>query len=309
MIATTLVRALDVDPASHPRGRSHICSASGLAVIGDWFYFVADEENHLIALPKDGVEAGALQLLPLGEDPLPADDAERKRRKKDLELVFDVPAQAGAPRMLVAWGSGSRASRDVGYVMTLAADGSLEGRPRRISLAPLHDVLRGYTGDLNIEAGLVLGNELHLFSRASEEAPTNGWFRIDLDALTGFLHTEGDAPRVPAVRFAEIDLGRMGGVPVGISDATARSDGGWLLSGSAEHESDVDDDDRIEGSVLLACAPGGHVTWQARLEGHHKVEGIAFDGRGTLWMTTDDDAPDVPSQLRRLDWPPSGFNG
>jgi hypothetical protein len=88
-----------------------------------------------------------------------------------------------------------------------------------------------------------------------------------------------------------------------------RRGGGWVLSASAEHTSDAYDDGRVEGSVLLACAPGGDVTWQARLEGHHKVEGIAFDGRGALWMTTDDDAPDVPSQLRRLPWPPSGFAG
>lgn len=307
MVATTLVRRLEVDPACHPRGRSHISSASGLVVIGDWFYFVADDENHLIAVPKDDVEAGGLQMLRLGEGALPADDKERKRRKKDLELVFDVPATAGAPRMLVAWGSGSRPSRDVGYVMALAADGSLEGRPRHVSLAPLHDLLRGHTAELNIEAGLVLGDELHLFSRANPKAPSNGWFRLDLREVVDFLLADGRASQVPAVQCAEIDLGRMGGVPVGISDATARDDGGWLLSASAEHTSDAYDDGRVEGSVLLACAPSGSVTWRAQLDGHHKVEGIAFDGRGSLWMTTDDDAPDVPSQLRRLSWPPSGF--
>ncbi|GHA86235.1 DUF6929 family protein [Cognatilysobacter bugurensis] len=309
MVATTLVRRLEVDPASHPRGQPHISSASGLAIIGGWFYFVADDENHLIAVPADDVEAGVLQMLPLGDERLPDDDAERKRRKKDLELVFDVPAGASAPRMLVAWGSGSRPSRDVGYVMALAADGSLEGSPGRVCLAPLHDLLRRHTAELNIEAGLVVGSELHLFSRASAKAPSNGWFRIGLDAVIEFLLGDDGSSQVPAVRFAELDLGRMGGVPLGISDATAREDGGWLLSASAEHTSDAYDDGKVEGSVLLACAQGGHITWRAQLDGHHKVEGIAFDGQGALWMTTDDDAPDVPSQLRRLSWPPSGFAG
>jgi hypothetical protein len=309
MVATTLVCQLEVDPASHPRGQPHISSASGLVILGDWFYFVADDENHLITVPKDRVEARAFQMLPLGEGRLPADDAERKRRKKDLELVFDVPARAGAPRMLVAWGSGSRASRDVGYVLRLASDGRLEGSPRRVSLTPLHDVLRRHTAELNIEAGLVLGDELHLFSRASPKAPSNGWFRIDLAAVIAFLLANGQTAQVPAVRVAEMDLGQMAGVPVGISDATARDDGGWLLSASAEHTSDAYDDGRVEGSVLLSCAHDGNITWRAQLDGHHKVEGIAFDGRGSLWMTTDDDAPDVPSQLRRLPWPPPGFTG
>lgn len=308
MVATTLVRRLEVDPACHPRGRPHICSASGLVVIGDWFYFVADDENHLIAVPKDDVEAGALRMLPLGGSDLPAEDAERKRRKKDLELVFDIPADADAPRTLVAWGSGSRPSRDIAYTMTLATDGSLEGSPRRVSLAPLHDVLRRHTAELNIEAGLVLGDELHLFSRANEKAPSNSWFRIDLDAIVDFLQAEGRASQVPEVRYTELDLGRMGGVTIGISDATALDDG-LLLSASAEHTSDAYEDGRIEGSMLLACGPHADVRWRAQLDGHHKVEGIAFDGRGRLWMTTDDDAPDVPSQLRSLQWPPSGFTG
>lgn len=309
MVPTTLVRRLDVDPAVHPRGRPHISSASGLAILGDWFYFVADDENHLIAVRSDDVEAGALRMLPLGGGRLPADDEERKNRKKDLELVFDVPANAGAPRMLVAWGSGSRTSRDVAYVAALAGDGSLQGEPRQVSLAPLHDVLRGHCAKLNIEAGLVLGDELHLFSRANAKAPPNGWFRMDLDAITAFLLAGDRSPDVPAIRFTELDLGRMGGVPVGISDATAHGDGGLLLSASAEHTSDGYDDGRIEGSVLLTCLNCGDVTWRTRLEGHHKVEGIALDGQGSLWMTTDDDAPDEPSQLRRLAWPPSGFTG
>ena len=42
-------------------------------------------------------------------------------------------------------------------------------------------------------------------------------------------------------------------------------------------------------------------------DGALKVEGIAFDARGALWLTTDADAPDVPSDLRRVACPPPGF--
>jgi hypothetical protein len=156
---------------------------------------------------------------------------------------------------------------------------------------------------------LVFGDGLHLFSRANAKAPSNAWFRIDLDAVIKFLVAEDRIAQEPSVRFATVDLGTLGGVPLGISDATALGDGSWLLSASAENTSDAYDDGKVEGCVLLACRPDGSITWRAQLDGHHKVEGIALDGQGSLWMTTDDDQPEVPSQLRRVSWPPPGFPG
>ncbi|MGJ7901785.1 DUF6929 family protein [Lysobacter sp. 1R34A] len=307
MILTTPVRSLEIDPASHPRGQPHISSASGLAIVGDWFYIVADDENHLIALRSDDVEVGALRMLPLLEAPLPADPAERKRRKRDLEALFPVPGDEDRSPMLVAWGSGSRAQRDFAYVVGLSANGSLAGAARAVSLTRLHDVLRRHVGELNIEAGLVKGEDLYLFSRANRSAPVNGCFRLDLDLAIGFLLAGESAAEVPPVRFTELDLGRIGEVPLGITDATALEDGGWLLSAVAEDASNAYDDGRCAGAVLAACDPSGKVIWTGQLDGGVKVEGIAFDEQGALWLTTDADDPGVPSGLRRLRWPPPGY--
>lgn len=49
------------------------------------------------------------------------------------------------------------------------------------------------------------------------------------------------------------------------------------------------------------------IVWTAPLDGALKVEGIAFDERGALWLTTDADAPGLPSDLRRMAWPPPEF--
>lgn len=306
MILSTLVRSLEIDPASHPRGQPHISSASGLTIVGDWFYIVADDEHHLVALRSADVEAGALRMLPLLDAPLPTDPAERKRHKRDLEALFHVPGDKGRAPMLIAWGSGSRAQRDFAYVVGLAASGSVEGAVRAVSLARLHEVLRRHVGELNIEAGLVQGDDLCLFSRANRSAPVNGCFRLDLGLVIDFLLTDEGAAEVPPVRFAELDLGRIGEVPIGITDATPLKDGGWLLSAVAENTSNAYDDGRCAGAVLVACDPSGKVAWTGQLDGGFKVEGIAFDEQGRLWLTTDADDPGVPSGLRRLRWPPPG---
>ena len=308
MITSTLVRALDIDAASHPRGQPHISSASGLVIVGGWFYFVADDEHHLIALPSTDVASGALQMLALAAAQLPADHAERKRRKSDLEALFHVPGDGRRPPMLIAWGSGSRAQRDVAHVIPLAPDGSLAGAARAVSLTPLHDVLRSRIGELNIEAGLVLGDALWLFSRANVGTPVNGCFRFDLGQAIDFLLADKAGTAVPPVRFMELDLGRMGDVPLGITDATPLKQGWWLLSAVAENTSNAYDDGSCEGVVLAACDPDGNVAWTGQLDDGFKVEGIAFDVQGALWLTTDADSPGVPSELRRLQWPPPGFS-
>src|SRR5690606_17353681 len=181
MLTSILVRSLGLEPGSHPRAQPHISSASGLVIVGGWFYFVADDESHLIGLPGTDVESGALQLWPLEDARLPADHAQRKRLKRDLEALFHVPGDGRRAPMLVAWGSGSTPRRDVAYVIGLDAAGGRAGGARKIPLTRLHDVLRASTPDLNIEAGLVQGDALWLFSRANTGTPSNACFRVDLD--------------------------------------------------------------------------------------------------------------------------------
>ena len=60
-----------------------------------------------------------LRRLAAGD--LPADFAERKRRKPDLEALVLLPGQG----TLLALGSGSRAQRERGFLVQLQADGSL----------------------------------------------------------------------------------------------------------------------------------------------------------------------------------------
>ncbi len=307
MITSTLIRRLDIDAAAHPRGQPHISSASGLVIVSDWCYIVADDENHLIALQSNDVESGTLRMLPLLDARLPDERKERKRQKKDLEALFHVPGDERRPSLLIAWGSGSRPQRDFAYVVGLDADGGVAGAARAVRLTRLHDALRSRVAALNIEASLVQGDSLLLFSRANVDAPLNGCFRFDLQQMIDFLLADEGSTDVPRFDFTTLDLGRMRDVPMGITDATPLKEGGWLLSAVAENTSNAYDDGQCHGSALVACDRDGKVTWTEPLDGAPKVEGIAFDAQGALWLTTDADEPDVPSDLRRMAWPPAGF--
>lgn len=306
MIASTCVRRLTIDPACHPGQQPHISAASGLVIAGDWFYIVADDEHHLVALRRRDAASGALQLRRLVEGDVPTDPAARKRAKRDLEALLHLPGDAREPAMLVAWGSGSRPQRDVAYAVQLDAEGALTGDLQAIDLAPLHRVLPEHAGTLNIEAACVQDDALWLFSRANAGSPVNGCFRIDLQQAIDFLRAGGGQHALPRVDFSTLDLGCIGPVPLGITDATALPEGGWLLSAVAEDTTNAYDDGRCLGSVLAVCGHDGAVAWRDRLEGDPKVEGIALDGSGVLWLTTDADDPAVASELRCLQWPPRG---
>lgn len=305
MISSELIRQLELDAASHPRQQAHISAASGLVIAGDWFYIVADDENHLAALRRSEANSGALRMLCLVEGELPVDPAARKRQKRDLEALFHLPGDGKRTPMLIAWGSGSRPQRDFAYAVELGAQGNLAGSVRTIALASLHGAMRSHVEELNIEAGFVQGDGLWLFSRANAGAPVNGCFRIDLAQAMDFLLGGEGSGVVPELDFSPLDMGRIGGVPLGITDATPLAEGGWLFSAVAENASNAYDDGQCEGTVLGVCDPDGKVAWMDRLEGGFKAEGIALDERGVLWLTTDADDPGVPSQLRCLDWPPA----
>ena len=78
------LRELRMPPAAHPRGQTHLSSASGLVVVGDRLYFVADDEHHLGALPLAQATGDApVTLHRLRPDDLPQEAWARKARKPD----------------------------------------------------------------------------------------------------------------------------------------------------------------------------------------------------------------------------------
>ena len=96
----TLLHPLQLDPAQHPRGLSHLSAASGLVRVRQRLYVVADDELHLgqfddCSSPTPNAAPGTLLRLLDGE--LPAGKKQRKAAKPDLESLALLPPLPGCP--------------------------------------------------------------------------------------------------------------------------------------------------------------------------------------------------------------------
>jgi hypothetical protein len=297
MLATQRLRQLLLDPADHPRGQAHLSSASALVLAGRKAYVVADDEHHIAQFDARAPAASPLRLLRIADGPLPADAAQRKARKPDLDALVRVPARGAAEQdLLVVWGSASRPQRERAFVLGLDGEGETSGAVRALSLASFCQPLREHFGALNLEAGAVQGDQLHLFQRAHRGQPLNGHVSFALDAVQAWLRGEtAEAPRPLAL--ASLELGRVDGVPLGITDAAVLPEGGWVLSAVAEDTADAYADGACVAAAVVLLDAALQVRRCTLLQGAPKVEGIAVAGPGRLWLVTDADDPGRPSEL------------
>jgi hypothetical protein len=162
------LRELDLDEAPGEGVAPHVSSASGVVRRGDFVYVIGDDEVHLGVFRLSSPEPGRWVRVLQGD--LPDDGGGRAGQKPDLEALTVLPPFEGHPYgALLGLGSGSAPERDRGFVCRLAADGSIEGEPDELSLAPLYRLLREHADELNIEGAATMGDRLWLLNRASEK--------------------------------------------------------------------------------------------------------------------------------------------
>lgn len=303
-LQTTFLRDLLVDARAHPRGQPHLSAASGLVRAGRLLYLVADDEHHLGVL--DAGLQGAVQLQRVRAGDLPADKARRKRMKADLEALALLPAGAGWPQgALIALGSGSRPNRCTGFLLPLAADGSLLGAPCTFDLSPLYRPLQARFADLNIEGAFADATAFHLLQRANRGHAGNACISYPLDDFLAWM--TGTARTLPTpLRVTPFDLGDVDGIPYGFTDATPLPGGGWIFSAVAEDTQDSYADGRCAGAAIGRVSAQGQLQVVQPIAGSPKVEGIAWMEPGRLLLVTDADDPGTASQLLELRWPSGG---
>jgi hypothetical protein len=282
------VRNLDVAAAEHPRAQAHLSSASGLVLAQGRLYTVADDEHHLGAF--DPTRDEPVQLVRLLPGDLPPDKRERKKRKPDTEALTALPGAR-----LLALGSGSKPNRRRGFL--LAMNGS--GPAREIDLSALYLPLAEHFADLNIEGAFVQDDHFHLLQRGNKGDARNARITFPLADVEAWLAGAAAAPTATAIHALE--LGSVDGVPLGCTDGAALPGGGFMFSAVAENTDDSYADGACGASAIGWTDPQGRIAGLAMLAGAPKVEGIALDGRGGLWMVTDADDPLQPSQLLALD--------
>jgi len=293
----TTLRELDLAEATAEGRDPHLGGASGVVRRGDFVYVIADDELDLGVFRVSGDEPG--EARPILPGSLPDDESERKGAKPDLEALTALPPFEKTPYGgLFGLGSGSdsEGNRDRGFFWAFAADGSLEGKPKVIDLAPLYGLLREELGDLNVEGAAVMGDELWLFHRGNEGEAGNVVAEIALNDLAGSLTGDLDIDVDELKELRTYDLGEMDGIALCFSDATALSEDTVCFTASAEGEEDGD----IRGSVVGTISTTGEVRRLRTIDRKWKVEGVhaAVDtGVIDFVFVCDQDDEDVASPL------------
>ncbi|MET0808319.1 MAG: hypothetical protein ABWX93_06125, partial [Pseudoxanthomonas sp.] len=189
MVPTRQVRTLYLQAAPMTPAMAHISAASGMVVIGNRLYVVADDELHLGVFELANASAG--RLVRLLEGALPHGHAERKAAKPDFEVLVRLPAFPAHPHgALLALASGSRPNRRSAACLPLDASGSIAGRPRAVDLSPFYVPLQTTFPDLNIEGAVIVEDQLVLLQRGGKSQPASALVYFPLSRFFDAINAE-----------------------------------------------------------------------------------------------------------------------
>ncbi len=287
----------------------HVRAASSMAWLNDVIALVQDDAN-FVALVDPGSGSARAIALPAGEGGLRQFDDGRGNKKYKLDLEACAAIDTSSGPLLLALGSGSKKRRRT----ILTVDGWRADAPglTLTDATTLYERLEresAFAGsDMNIEGALVVGDQLRLFGRGNGKAqngllPLNATCELSLDALLAYLHTGGLADPPAPTRAHQYDLGVLGGITLGFTDA-ARFGADVLFSAAAEASADASADGLVGGSVLGVIDVRGRVRYTelCDADGHpfrEKVEGLvlARDGRSRALIVIDPDDASRPAEL------------
>jgi hypothetical protein len=295
MIALTLLRELDLAFPTEAGRPLHLSAASGLICIQSRAYAIADDELHLGVFRLDRNEPG--QLIRLFDGTLPAKAGPRKKEKPDIEAIVKLPASSKQPHgALLVLGSGSRANRQRGAILTLDASGGIAGSPRVVDISSLYAALHSEFDELNIEGAAVIGNEMLLLQRGNKGDNRNALVRFALDPYIDAISAAG---RADIVCIDQFDLGEIAGIPLSFTDAAALPDGRLLFVAAAEDTGNAYDDGRCAGAAA-GIIKGSTLQRLEPFERPCKIEGVHAHVDGgiiRLLLVTDADDAATPAQL------------
>lgn len=303
MIPMERVRALKLAEPAGPDDSRRVQAASGLVIVDGTLYVVSDDQLYLASFPNMGRDAG--RVVPLLEGHLSKDTKERKEDKPDLESLspldaFDRFSNGG----LVTVGSGSSDKRIHGAFAAFAGDGSIE-EVVMLDARPLLEALHERLPGLNLEGTAVTGEVLRVLQRGNEEGSVNAHIDLDLSLLQDQISKGGPLTGDLILDIHEHELGQMRGVRLCFSDADTLPDQRIVFSASAEPD-DGDGDGSSLGSSIGLMSPDGEVLELEPIDVQVKVEGLAViveEDSIQAYMVTDEDDPDIPTDLWRLQLP------
>lgn len=293
------LRTLELDAPSSPGGLAHVAAASGVVRRAEYVYVIADDELHLAVFDASSDAPGRLETVLSGE--LPVEPGARSEAKPDLEALTTLPPFEGHPHgALLGLGSGSTQERDRGFAWALASDGSLEGEPIELDLAPLYTLLRERLDAVNVEGAAVMGDELWLLQRGNSEHGENVVVALSCAEVVESFERDRVLAAEEFHGLLAFDLGELHGAALTFSDASALGGDVLVFTASAEDSSDTTGKGAILGSVVGTIDRGGEVRRLRTIDRKYKVEGVhAVLDTGVITMTfvCDQDDPQEASPL------------
>lgn len=287
MIALRTVRQLPVS------------AASGLVMIGNTVYVVADDALHLGVYKLD--DPHFAQHIRLREGDLPADARARKKTKPDFEALALLPPTPQHPHgALLAVGSGSKANRQQAVLVPLDAQNHATPTVTTLDFAPLYAALR--LDDCNIEGAVVCGDQLVLLQRGNNRHERSALAMLPLSALLAVEGGMAAGRKDYALKVVPVSLPAINNVPLGFTDALLLPNGNVLFSAVAEDTDDSYNDGACLGAAIGEITLQGNVLRCEWLATPHKIEGIALSDDGTcVYAVTDADDPNVLTSLLRVE--------
>lgn len=275
-----------------------LSAASGLVVLRDELYVVADDELFVAAFDRAG---RLLRRVPLFDGELPEEHKARKRQKPDLEALTLLPDGS-----LLALGSGSTPTR----MRSARIDLTRHALDAVSDWSPLYAELMRSLPELNIEGAAVAHDRLWLAQRGNGALGMNACIELELAAACSALACGGalDASMLRGIH--PVRLGAIEGAPLSITDLCAHPDGGLIFSAAAEPSGSTYDDAAVTGSAIGVLSARGEVRECMRVSQRCKLEGVALErhanGDAALWLVADPDDRALAAPLYRVRWPFSG---
>jgi len=302
VIATRFLRHLDLGPEARGE-RPFVSAASALVRSGDWLYVIADDDLHLFSFAPGGMGPGRrLRVLP---GRLPDETKARKAQKPDFEALVKLPPfGAYSNGALLAIGSGATQRRDRGALVRLDVLGNVASpMVEIIDLTELYARLAQEVSDLNLEGAVVSGDGLFLLQRGNGPSRDNALIRLDLPTIQRALIEDREPPPEALRDVVHVSIGKVGGVELAFTDATALEPGLLLFTAVAENTQSTYLDGENLGACLGVLALDGRVVVQEPLDTPLKIEGVTFSDDEIL-LVNDSDDPTQPSSLLRAEWSP-----
>jgi hypothetical protein len=293
---------------------AHVRAGSGLARIRGGVALIQDDANFVALVERDPWRVRGVNLDAGHEGKRQFDKSRgNKKHKLDLEACFTVEEPWGT--LFVAMGSGSKGHRPRETIVLLRDCDSASPSVLQVQVPRLYERLRGeadFAGSqMNIEGAVHLGDRVRLFGRGNGSPrdglrPVNATCDLDWQMFLAHVHDPDRAPPPEPTNVARYELGSLGGIPLGFTDAASWR-GAIVYSAAAEDSPDVIEDGPVHGSAIGIIDERGETRYAFLNDASGalyagKVEGILPRDTGSgLLAVVDADDPDAASLLCTID--------